>query len=58
MANVPLSSETGGASRIDLPDGLSEIFLSTGLDSPNQPETPRQIDVLAHTISMDLQGGK
>jgi hypothetical protein len=41
-----------------LPDGLSEIFLSEGLDSPNQLEAPRQIAVLAHAMSMDMRGGK
>jgi hypothetical protein len=34
----------------DLPDGLSEIFLQMGVDSPNQIEAPQQISVLAQAI--------
>jgi hypothetical protein len=34
MANAPLAGEMGRGCKADLPDGLSEIFLHAGLDTP------------------------
>jgi hypothetical protein len=50
MANAPLLGQDARSRRRDLPDGLSEIFLRAGLDSANQIERLRQIDVLAQAI--------
>jgi len=46
----PSFGQDARSRRRDLPDGLSEIFLQSRLDSPNQIEAPQQIGVLAHAI--------
>jgi len=47
----PSLRRDGRSCRSDLPDGLSEIFFSAGLDDPNQLESPREIALCAHAIS-------
>jgi hypothetical protein len=42
LRNAPLSGQDGGSCRDDLPDGLSEIFLQTGLDRANQIDPVQQ----------------
>ncbi len=52
----PSLGQDGRRTASDLPVGLSEIFLSEGLDTQaNQIEAPRQIGVLAHAVSIYLR---
>jgi hypothetical protein len=44
---TPLLRQNGGSSRSDLPEGESEIFLQSGLDSPNQLDRAGEFSFLA-----------
>jgi len=47
LRNAPRSEQDGASGRFDLPDGESQMFLQTGLDSPNQLDPLRQNSILA-----------
>ena len=54
----PLSGETGRSCRIDLPDGLSGIFLQKGLDTQAALQIDLPVGQISRPIGINAEVGK